>query len=222
MSEWWSGLDAVNQVFYAAAAFFSVLFVWQIIAAFIGLGGEEGGAEGADVEADAYVDVDAAADVDAGVEGDFDHPEAHHPGEAGVAFKLLSIRSIIAFFTLFTWGSALYLNIGLSTTLALAYGILWGAAGMLAVALIFYTMRRLTEVGTWRLATCVGTRGMVYLDIPPEGTGEARVTVSGVVAHVKARARGDGPIKAGTPVRVVRKLGSTLVEVEPVEEEPKE
>jgi len=65
----------------------------------------------------------------------------------------------------------------------------------------------------------VGSRGSVYLDVPAGGTGEVRVTVSGVVSMVKARALGGQAIKAGTPVRVVRQIEANCVAVEPVGDE---
>jgi len=209
MMGWWRGLDPVNQWFYVSAAFFSVFFGWQLIAALLGLaGGEE-----ADVDADAE-----AADIDQDAHMDFEQGAVADAGETVAAFKLLSIRSILAFLTLFSWAGALYLNAGADLTRGLIYAICWGLGALLVVASIFHLMRRMTETGSPRIATCVGTRGTVHLDIPADGQGEARVVVSGAVSHVKARAVGGGQIKAGTPIRVTRSLGPMLIEVELVEE----
>lgn len=220
MMEWWYKLPSVAQWLYVAAAFFSVFFLWQLIAAIMGLGHD---AE-ADA-ADAHVDADAEADG-GDVDGDgaaYDHAE-HLSGEEAAAsiaaFKLLSIRSILAFFTLFCWAGALYLTVGVGVGLALVYGICWGLSGMFAVAGIFFAMRRLTETGTAHLATCVGTAGTVYLNIPTGGQGEARVPVGGVISYVKARSAGGAAIKAGTPIRVVRLLDNTTIEVSPTVDRP--
>lgn len=201
LTEWWNRLTPLNQGFYVAAAFFSVFFLWQLIAALLGLGGE-----GADVdEIDVAEDFEPAAGADA--------------AEAVASFKLLSIRSIISFCTLFTWGGALYLDLGKEQpTTAIGYSVLWGLGGMFAVALVFYGLRRLTQRGTSDIRTSVGKRGSVYLDIPEDGVGEVRVSVSGVLSHVKARAADGMELKAGTPVRVVRRLNQTTVEVEKIEE----
>ena len=77
-------------------------------------------------------------------------------------------------------------------------------------------MRKFTETGNMRIASAVGTTGAVYLDIPEDGTGEVRATISGVMAHLKARSAGGESIKAGAPVNIIRKLDQTTVEVEPV------
>jgi len=206
-TNWWNSLTLLNQVFYGAAAFFGVFFLWQLVAALIGMSGEEVDVGEADVG-----DVDVG-DVDV---GDADEFEA---AESIASFKLLSIRSIISFFTLFTWGGALYLNWGYPRQTAITYSVLWGLAGMFSVALIFWGLRKLTKAGTSDLRTCVGKPGTVYLDIPEDGMGEVRVTVSGVISYVKARSADGKELRAGTRIRVVRRLGQTTVEVEPIEEE---
>jgi membrane protein implicated in regulation of membrane protease activity len=134
------------------------------------------------------------------------------------AFKLISLRSIIAFATLFTWAGSLYLNNGLAVSSAVSLALLWGIVAMAIAALIPYSMRKLTETGNIKLASCVGTPGSVYMDIPEGGQGEIRVTCSGVLTHVKARARGGMPIKAGTQIRVVRMLQPSVAEVEKITE----
>lgn len=196
MMEWWEGLDALTQGFYIASAFFSLLFIWQFIAALAGLSAGDEGLDAADADVDADVDaVDAA--------------------ESLTSFKLLSFRSAIAFCTLFSWGGALYLDQGVPVGTALFYAFLWGMLAMVVVAALFYLFRRLVETGTQKLSSCVRESGMTYLDIPADGTGEVKVTVSGTLTHVPARSADGSRIKTGTPVRVTRVLGKNLIEVEP-------
>ena len=214
MNEWWSELTQINQWFYYAAAFFSVFFIWQLIAVFLGLSGDDAG--------DACDAGDAGdADLDGAAEHAYDDFEQGADGDAAetvASFKLLSIRSIVAFFTLFTWGGALYLGQGLAMNRAMAYSVTWGLVGAISIALVIYLMKKLTHTGTKQLATCVGTTGAVYLDIPADGNGQVRVTVSGIVTYVKARSAGSEALKAGTPVKVIRQLGQTVVEVAAIEE----
>ena len=216
-TEWWSSLTQLNQMFFAAAAFFSIFFLWQLLAALMGLGGEEVDVGEADV-GDLDVGEADVGDLDVGDVDEFEPGAEAEAAESMASFKLLSIRSIISFFTLFTWGGALYLYWGTSPSSAMGYSVLWGLAGMCSVALIFWGMRKLTKAGTSDLRTCVGKPGTVYLDIPGDGMGEVRVTVSGVVSYVKARSADGKELKAGTPIRVVRRLDQTTVEVVPVDE----
>ena len=160
MNEWWNSLDGLNQFFFGMAAFFSVFFIWQVIAAFMGLTGDD-------------MDVGGDADV-----GDLEAPdEVSHSDviESAQAFKILSIRSLVTFFTLFSWGSALYLSTGMEPAKALGISSVWGLVGMFSVALVFYGMAKLAEVGTKDVKSCKGQLGTVYLDIPEGGYGEIRV-----------------------------------------------
>ena len=208
---WWSDLSGLIKGFYISAFFFTALFLWQLIGALIGIVGSH------DLDVDAG-GADLDADMDVGHDFDVDHPEFEHGAvidgaETMAAFKLLSIRSILAFLMLFTWAGALYMDRGDPVSRAMLYALLWGVASMLLVAGLFYGMRRMTETGSPRIASCLGTRGTVYLDIPRRGMGEVRVTVSGVVTHVKARGMGGQELPAGTPIRVKRVLGPNSVEV---------
>jgi len=224
MMEWWDGISGVNQIFFVGAAFFSVFFLWQLIAALIGLSGDEGmdGADGG--HADGHADVDAADAGDAHdgfdgheADGDFDDGAITDAHETVSAFKLLSVRSIVSFFTLFNWAGALYLQGGTELTWALLYAFAWGLAAMFAISWVFSLLVKFSETGNLRISTAVGTNGTVYLDIPKGGLGEARVAVSGVVQVLKARgAKGEG-IKSGTPVTVTRLLGPNTIEVKALE-----
>jgi len=234
MMDWWNDLSTLNQVFYGAAAFFSLIFLWQFIASLIGLAGGDMDIADHHVDGDVDVHADVHGDFDADVHGDVDF-HAEHPGVDAVeghsaadaaesvhAFRILSVRAILAFFTLFFWAGAMYLDAGKPLTNALILALAWGLAAWVFVAVLIHWLRKLAETGTQQLVTCVGKRGTVYLDIPAEGQGEVRVIVSGVISMVKARAPGGKEIKAGTPVQVVRMLDGSSVEVQPVEPKAQE
>ncbi|MBM4153039.1 MAG: hypothetical protein FJ220_05925 [Kiritimatiellaceae bacterium] len=194
MQAWWNQLALVSQIFYGLALFFSVFFLWQMIAGFMGLDG------------------DAASDVsDGGGAAGLDH---HDVVEASQAFKILSLRSIITFFTLFFWGSALYTTGGMFIGKSMGISFLWGLAGMPPMAGIFYGMGKLTESGTKNVQSCKGCSGTVYLNIPENGAGEIKVTINGVSEHVGAVSAGGEALSAGTSVRVVEVVDQTLVKVE--------
>jgi len=260
MTEWWSGLTGLNQVLFCVAFFFSALFVWQLIAAVIGLAGgsadaEVGaagtdfhgdvgaggtdfhadiGATGTDFHADVGADAAMAHDIPHGMGHDFPPSAPHdlppgavhdmaaghggeHLGVEGadtlVSFRLLSVRGIVAFGTLFGWAGALYLQQGEPVPASLLYALVWAFIGMLVVSGIFYLMQRMTESGTPRLSSCIGQPATVYMDVPAGGEGKVRAMVSGAVSFIGARAAGGEALKSGTPVRVTRLLDSSTVEV---------
>ena len=198
MGDWWSTLDGINKVFYTMATFFSAIFLWQFLSSLIGLGGD----------ADADMDLDIDVDVDA---MDMDGLEAV------ASFRMLSLRAILAFCTLFCWATAMYRDGGMLWSKSLLLATLWGLAGWVLVAVLVWLIRKLAETGNPRLATCVGAEATVYLDVPAEGFGEVRTLVSGVVSRIKARSVGETVIPSGQRVTIIRTLDPTTVEVQPVE-----
>lgn len=141
---------------------------------------------------------------------------------AGPAFQLLSFRSILAFFTLFTWATTLsLLNKGptpgfFGTIFSIVGGMFWGIVAMFCVATLFYLLARLQESGNANIRSCVGTTGSVYLGIPEGGIGEVRCTVSGSVSLVKARGAGGQAVKPGTDVLILWNSDDNVVEVQPM------
>ena len=97
---------------------------------------------------------------------------------------------------------------------AMGISAIWGLAGMGSVALLLSLLPKLAHTGTKRIASSLGAQGSVYLDIPEDGQGEVRVSVSGVLSFVKARCVDGSPLKSGTPVIVKRILDESTVEVE--------
>ena len=201
MQAWWSELAPLTQVFYSCAVFFTLLFLWQFITTLIGLG------DSADVIGhDDFNANDAGPDVD---NSPYDHGAA--------TFQLLSLRSVIAFGMLFGWASALYLDLGLSIEESVLRGLVWGGAGMVLVAYFFYKVQQLSESHNRNLSSCIGNEGEVYMDIPENGAGQIRVMESGAVNYISARSQSGQSIQNKTPVRVLRTLDTTTVEVEPIQ-----
>jgi hypothetical protein len=205
MAEWWAALSGLNRTFYALAVFFSTIFGWQVVSSLAGLGGE---GEAAEMEGEAEVgglDMEAAEGADDLIED-----------ASGLAtFRLFSVRSILAFGTLFSWAGALYLQQDLGPGRALIRALVWGLLGMVVVGAFFWLLPRLSEEGTGHLASAMGEIGQVYLNIPQDGLGQVRVIVGGRVSFVKARSRGGQALPAGTRVRVVGQIDSLTLEVEP-------
>jgi len=105
MWQWWTELSSLVQGFYVAAAALSLLFLWQFIASLIGLAGGEGGVDAVDVDTD--IDVGAGLDLD-----DIEVHSLEEAAESMAGFRMISLRAILAFATLFCWAAALYLDRG--------------------------------------------------------------------------------------------------------------
>jgi len=204
MLAWWEALDGFSKGMFGAAVFFGVIFVYEMFAAFTGLGSDS--------------DADGAPDHDFGADGAPDHDvgadDSHDAAQSTALFKLFSVRSIVSFFTLFTWGTALYTSNGMGHTAALGLGTLWGLAAMLIVSLLVHFMRGLAYDGTARAQDSVGSEVTVHLDIPPGGEGEVRMLCGDAITHFRAREARGNAAPAGSRARVLRILGPNLVEVE--------
>lgn len=233
MTAWWSGLTPLNQFFWGLVVLFTTLFMWQLIASFVGLGdaghgdvdggggmhfgdGHVGDIHAGDMHAGDMHVGDAHLDAGAHLEAGHDAGAADRPAEHASAlgsFRLISVRSVLAFLTLFSWAGALYLGRGWSSMQAFLLAALWGAMGMVAVAAIFWAIPRLTEEGTMSVAKTIGMTATVYVNIPRQGTGQVRILVGDRISYLRARSATGYGIKAGTAVRVVG-LDGTVLEVE--------
>jgi membrane protein implicated in regulation of membrane protease activity len=204
MEALWQGMSFLNKAFVLSAAVFTVLFLWQIVIMIIGM----------DVDAHGHI---GAEGID---HGDFDHADHgggdHSQADGGeaVTFTFVSIRSLIAFGTLFSWAGSLYLATGTSAILAILYSVVWGLAAMFAVSYLLYWLLRQQELGNATVWSAIGEEGTVYMDIPEGGLGKIRVLVSGAISFVNARSRDGNPLESGTKVRVVGVLNDTTLEVE--------
>ncbi len=192
--EWWQDLSSPQQMFWGIALIFSVLFVIQFVVSLIGL------------DFDHDVDVDTSADADHGYQLDSD-------------FTLLSVRSIIAFFTFFGWTGVIALNNGASTWVALGFAGAAGLAAMFVVGYMIYLFSKLSQEGNVDMNEALFNTGEVYLAIPSnrQGQGKIHVKVQGSLREMDAVTEGNR-LPTGSEVRVVEILNDQLLLVEPVEQ----
>ncbi|MBI5248012.1 MAG: NfeD family protein, partial [Desulfomonile tiedjei] len=114
------------------------------------------------------------------------------------------------------WSGTLYLYEGTSPALAFLYSIFWGLLAMFGVSYLLYGLLRLQERGNISYWTAIGTEGTVYLEIPAQGVGQIRVSVSGVISFLKARSSDGMPLPASTKVTVVGMDENNVLEVKPL------
>jgi len=206
MEAWWQGISALNKFFAMSALAFTLLFVWQIVLMVLGM----------DADGHSHMGGEGVDHGDFGHTGETAGDHVHGHSDAAITFTLVSIRSLIAFGTLFSWAGTLYLASGTSAILAILYSIAWGAAAMFVVSYVLYWLLRQQELGTASIWTAIGEEATVYMNIPQDGVGKIRVMVSGAISFVNARSRDGSPVLAGTKVRVVRVVDDAILEVEAI------
>jgi len=123
---------------------------------------------------------------------------------------LFSISSISAFVGAFGFGGALGLSLVDNMAVAVASGVVIGAAA--AWGAVWLTRKLKHDARhTFRSDSLVGAPARVITAIPEAGYGEVRLVAGGHVRKFSARA--DRPIETGTEVWVSAVVSPTAVEV---------
>lgn len=206
MIAWWVSLTLLGQVFACIAIPATLILVIQTVLSIIGI---SGGADG-DIDADTDVPDDISVDCD-GVFGP-DVPDFEDSLDPG--FRLLSLRSIIAFLTIFGWVGLIGVRNDLSNTLTLVIAFACGLVAMLIVVLAMRAMLGLQADGTRNIKNALGKSGTVYLTVPGQrnGSGKVNILLQDTFVELDAVTDQENPIKSGREVVVVGLSGqNTLV-----------
>lgn len=238
MLAWLDSLTVLELVLLCTAVPASLLLIIQTLLLFIGLGGDHD-ATADSPDGNALIDLDHGGDVTldlddgtGGLVGDahFDlhagHCDAcggehnagdHHDG-AGGGLHILTLRGIVAFFTLFGWSGLLFSMLGLHWLLSLFLAVQVGVIGMVAVALILREALRLQSDGTLNIRNALGLSGTVYLTVPAarREPGKVNVTVQDQLREFEAVTDSETPIPTGADIRVVGITGGDTLIVEAV------
>ena len=189
ISTWWAGMDTLMKIFWCIAVPFSLLFIIQMILTFFGGDFDSGEADG---------NADLAMDSDTGID-----------------FQFLSIKNLIAFFTIFGWVGIVTLSGNLNTILAVVIATASGLLMMVIMATLMYYMGKLTESGTLDLNNAKGKTATVYLPIPAKrsGMGQVQIKVQGFQT-LDAMTDGEA-ISTGSVVEVVDIINNDILLVKP-------
>ncbi len=144
-----------------------------------------------------------------GLEGDF---EAESQRETD--FKILSVRSVIAFFTFFSWGGVLVLNAGMSINLAVWVGMGFGLFALFFVAWILFKVANMMKARTENLSFAIGLNGEVFIPIPGKrnGKGKIQIIISQNIKELDAITDG-AKISTGEKVLIVDILPNNVLVV---------
>jgi len=190
ISNWWNDMNLIEQVFWGIAILFSFLFVIQTVLSFMG----------GDVD-----DMDVEGDADAAVDGD-----------AGIDFQFLSLKNLIAFFTLFGWTGIICIRSGMGPGVSALIATAAGLLMMFIMASIMYFMGKLVEDGSLKMKNALGKPGNVYLPIPAsrKGMGKVQIQVQGLQT-LDAVTDNETDIPTGAIVEVVGILNNQILIVKP-------
>lgn len=185
ISSWWESMDTILKIFWCIAVPFSLLFLIQVVMTFFGGDFDAGEADG---------NADLAVDSDGGID-----------------FQFLSVKNLIAFFTIFGWVGIVALKGNMAPIIAALIATASGLVMMLIMATIMYYMSKLTESGTLDLNNAKGKTGTVYLSIPAKrsGMGQVQIKVQGFQT-LDAMTDGD-EIPTGAVVEVIETINNDIL-----------
>lgn len=198
LGDWWAALSGPQQVFWGISIVFSILFLIQFVFSLIGV----------DADTDVEGEVDISGDTE--MEADF---------SLDAEFTLLSIRSIIAFFTFFGWTGVLILNAGGSTLAAIGFASISGFLAMVLVGYLIYLFSKLSEEGNIDIHNALLNTGKVYLTIPAEEEkqGKIHITIDGSMREMNAITKTGQALPTGSDIRVIDILENNVLVVEPID-----
>jgi len=154
----WDSMSQFQQVFFVLALTSTAIMVILIIMMFIGMD-----------EADGF---DGDIDVDAGIDIFNDEPIG---GIAGL--KILSIRGVLAFFSIGSWTVYLLSDVW-PVWAAILLGMVSGSIASILLAYAFRAAMKLESVGNLDYRSAIGKPAMVYIKIPKEKTGRGKVIMN--------------------------------------------
>ncbi len=211
ITNWYAGLDATMQIFWACAIAASVVFIIQNALMLLGLGGMD-----ADVDADVSTDFDVHADGDA----DVSTGHSGHEGTLGSAgiFSLFTLRNFINFFLGFGWGGISLAPVVHSKALLVLLSFAIGVLFVAVFAVLMRMMLKLEKSGNFKIQDCVGQTASVYLRIPcnHSGAGKVQISIHGSVYELNAFTDSPEQLATGSRVKVIDIIDSGSLLVSPL------
>src|SRR3989304_354100 len=189
-SSWWDSMILFEKIYWCIAIPASALFIIQMVLSFIG--------------GDAH-DLDASGDADFSVEHD-----------TGIDFQFITLKNLIAFFTIFGWTGIVCVGSGLGIGKTVLISFICGLIMMLIMAGIVYLMGKLTDSGTLSFHNAVGKIGSVYLTIPAKrgGLGKVQIKVQGFQT-LNAMTDHEEKLKTGAIIEVTEIINNEILLVRP-------
>ncbi|MCL1821491.1 MAG: hypothetical protein FWG22_01570 [Prolixibacteraceae bacterium] len=177
ISIWWEALTMPLKIYWVIAIPATLLFIIQLVMTFVG----------GDLS-----DAEAMGDSDAAVEGDH-----------GIEFQFITLKNLIAFFTIFGWTGIACLNSGVNVGLSALISAVAGLIMMAIMTTIIWLMGKLTHDGSLKLTNAIGKFGTVYIPIPAKrtGMGQVQIKVQGLQT-LDAMTDSDESFKTGAVVEV--------------------
>lgn len=181
--------DKIHAAYWCLAIFGTLFFAIVCLLTIFGLGG----LDGTDFDADGVA---------------VDHLDTGY-----LDFNMFSIRSILAFATVFGWAGVIWGHHGIW---GFAAAFVCGLITQVITALIIWGMMKLQSSGTISNQAFIGATGSVYIGIPAGRTQPGKITVSLNGATHELRAVSDEAIPTGSQVVIEQQVGDHCFSVKKI------
>lgn len=174
-TSWWEGLSLSLKIYWALAIPFTLFFVLQLLWSFFG---------GGDLPDDT--------------------PDAQVDADTGVPFQFLTLKNLVAFFTVFAWTGIVCIDSGISESASVIISLVAGIVMMFVMASIFYFIGKAHSDGTMKFSNAIGGTGEVYLSMRAKrgSVGKVQIQVQGAIRTLEAITDDDEDISTGKVVSV--------------------
>lgn len=183
-TDWWTGLNLLQQSFAVVAIPATVVLFLQTLLLLFGLGSSHDVDHGVDHDFDHDLshdfdhdlshDSDAVAGHDAAHEfHDTPHDGAHH----AAGLRIFTVRGIVAFFAVGGWLGIVLGETGLPTAAVLLISLAGGTAALVGIALLLRWSLSLQDQGNLDLRNAIGKTAQVYIPIPADGASAGKVNL---------------------------------------------
>lgn len=190
----------MSTMYLICAALGGSIFVIQFLLTLIGIGGEA-----LDFDADVTDHLDLPDDTDISA-------TAH--GSTWL-FGVLSFKTVVAALAFFGIAGLAAESAGLGSAGSMVIAIIFGLAAMYTVHWVMLFIYRLGVDGTTKISDAVGLSGKVYVPIPGQhlGQGKIQMQLNDQIVEYAAMTAETEKMSTGTPVRVVRVIDDSTLEV---------
>ncbi len=187
MEAWFSELNTFQKIYWITALVGSLIFVIMMVLTLVG------------------GDTDDVADTDAEIDTD-----------GGIDFQFLTLKNLVAFFTIFGWSGIAFIDAGWSRPLVVLISVACGLVMMLIMASLFYYLSKLTHTGTLDIKNALNTVGEVYLTIGANQSkiGKVLVRVQGSLRELEAITNESQDLNQGNVVRIKEVTDNGILIVE--------
>jgi hypothetical protein len=187
MELWWTSLDLYLKIMWGIAIPFSLVFIFQTVMTFIGMG------DSGEISGDADVDSDTQ-----------------------MPFQFFTFRNFVNFFLGFSWaGISFYKSIDSKVWLTLLC-VFIGLVLVAIVMGLLYALSKATQSGNIDINNAIGRTANVYFTIPAagKGAGKIQMNIQQAVREYDAVSESAEPIPTGRMVKVKSVVNSHTLLVE--------